>query len=481
MRLFLHLIDGLKGKYPGVLFILCIPVFIFLINSYPAEGGVRSTPQTVRVCIAQKLIDTSFSVQGKYRLVDKQTGNVIGFPANHEEWNISSSGGKIEVINGNKSMGFYTGPVVLGEIKQAVYIVSGDGIPVQKEGNDKLAVQGQDGEITYLEGQQSDLWVQGEKGVSTVEPAEGLNLIKVKISPGEDKSAYRGELEIRLAEGGLLLINQLAVEDYLYGVVPSEMPASFPAEALKAQAVVARSYLATSLSSYSSQGFDLLSTQGNQVYKGYSAEHPVTSNAVNATRGEILVFGDQPVSAFYHSSSGGYTENSEDVWSSSLPYIRSKADPFDRCEGNKNHYNWRVVYTQEELIKQLLTKEYELKQIDDLMVKELTSSGKRVQRLVIAGIDMEDNPKLIEISGADAVRNVLGLKSALFVMDKEYDDGHGNEDNDNGRLDRVTITGSGWGHGLGMSQWGARGMAEQGYNYLEILQYYYTGVSIMQG
>lgn len=452
-----------------VLYIL-IPLFILLITCRPAESGVQVIPQTVRVCVAQKITDISFTVQGQYRLVDNYSGDVIGLPGDGEKWRVSLLGNRIEVYNGHKSMGQFWGPVTLEEIKQRVYVMSGNGSVIRKEDAGELAVQGAKGKVTYGGDELSELWVQGKDSVAVLKPSGVLNLVAVEAGPEVPRRTYRGEFEFRKGEDGLLIINQLAIEDYLYGVVPAEMPAWFSFEAVKAQAVVARSYLISNFGNYSSQGFDLLATQSNQVYKGYSAEHPVTSKAVDATRGEVLVFRGKPIPGFFHSSSGGYTENSEDVWSSFLPYMRSKPDPLDKCEDNLNHYNWQVVYNAGELLEHLLSTGNDLGQVTDLKISELTSSGKRVKKLLVTGLDMEGNPKTIEIGNADMVRKTLGLKSSMFTMEKEYDD--------QGYLIKVTFSGSGWGHGLGMSQWGARGMAEQGYNYREILQYYYTGVSI---
>jgi len=463
---------GLRHKVFWVLPLIFIPFFIFLTNFQPAESGVQVIPQTVRVCIAQKVTDISFSVEGKYRLVDTYSGEVIGLPREGEEWRISLSGNRMKVFNGHEVMGDFSESVALEEIKHRVYIMSGNGSVVQKDAARELAVQGADGNITYLEGELSELWAQGKDSISSLKPAGGLNLIAIQAGPEQPRRAYRGSFEFRSTGDGLLVINQLDIEDYLYGVVPAEMPSRFPFEALKAQAVAARSYLISNFGHYASQGFDVLATQNSQVYKGYSAEHPVTSRAVDATRGEVMVFRGRTIPGFFHSCSGGFTENSEDVWSSVLPYIRSKPDPLDRSEENKKHYNWQVIYSQADLTGQLFARGYKLQEVTDLKILELTSSGKRVKRLLITGIGIDGSPTAAEVANADSVRKALGLKSAMFTMEKDVDE--------QGRLLRVTFTGNGWGHGLGMSQWGARGMAEQGYNYREILQYYYTGVSIVE-
>lgn len=444
--------------------------FTLFMPLHPARAEVQVIPQTVRVCIAQKVTDAFFYVQGKYRLVDYNTGTVIGFPREAEEWRITFSGNRMEVFNEQNKIGGYIGPVGLEEIKYRVNILSGNGSVLQKDNARELAILGAEGNVIYPKGDLSDLWAQGKDVISVLKPAGILNLVDVQPGSGQPRRTYRGGLEFRNGEDGLLVINQLGIEEYLYGVVPAEMPSWFPLEALKAQAVASRSYLVSQFGNYASQGFDILATQNNQVYKGYSAEHPVTSRAVDATRGEVVVFRGQPIPAFFHSSSGGHTENSEDIWSAVLPYIRSRPDPYDRSEESEKHYNWQVVLSQNELVNQLNQKGYQLQRIDDIKIMELTSSGRRVKRLLVSGIDVAENPVAVELSNADKVRRTLGLKSSMFTIEKEIDP--------QGRLLAVTFTGSGWGHGLGMSQWGAKGMAEQGYSYREILQYYYTGVSI---
>jgi len=233
------------------------------------------------------------------------------------------------------------------------------------------------------------------------------------------------------------------------------------------------------LDTYRDQGFDLLATQMSQVYGGYDAEHPNSTRAVNETRGQVVLCNGKPISAFFHSSSGGYIEDSKDVWSESLNYIKAKSDPYDK---NENHYNWSVSYNKEQLVSQLTSikgfynkageAERIFTRVDDIEILEKTSTGARIKKIKITGLDTGMKPLRVEISNADVVRRVLGLKSSLVVMKKEStpDD----------KLNSVTFTGSGNGHGLGMSQYGALGMASKGYNYQDILKYYYSNSEIGQ-
>jgi stage II sporulation protein D len=180
-----------------------------------------------------------------------------------------------------------------------------------------------------------------------------------------------------------------------------------------------------------------------------------------------MTYRGQAVDAVFHSSSGGYTENSEDIWSNTVDYLRARPDPSDK---NDKHYNWSITYTQEQLINLINKAGYNFSKVTDLIEVERTSTGARVKRMSFVGLDASGNPITEDIYNANAVRTVLNLKSAMFTLNKKFDD--------NQNLIDVTIQGNGWGHGLGMSQYGALGLAKQGYNYQDILKYYYTGVEI---
>ena len=155
---------------------------------------------------------------------------------------------------------------------------------------------------------------------------------------------YRGTLHARAVGGSLYVINQVPLEGYLRGVVPKEMPASWHPAALRAQAVAARSYaLATRVNG---NGYDLYDDTRSQVYLGKGAEHPATNRAVKQTAGQVVKYGGKPVRAYFFSSSGGRTENSEHVWSAALPYLRSVRDPYDKVSP---YFRWRVRFTNAEM------------------------------------------------------------------------------------------------------------------------------------
>ncbi len=449
-------------------------VFLLAWPAGTAGAGVRVTPETVRVGLMQGVPEVSFSFQGKYRLINDFNGQVIAEDDQGHLWQVKNADGLCLVLKDGEKLGAFTGPIKAKQVNIKRSILAGNGIWLQKDSLTSLAVQRAGQNVSQLPEDHSTYYVVDGSGRVVPLPRGWLNLVRLENGAA---SHYRGNLEIRPAAEGLTVVNELPIEQYLYGVVPAEMPSFFPVEALKAQAVASRSYTITQLGSYAAFGFDVLDNQYSQVYKGYDEEDPITTEAVDATKGLVLQYRGQPVAAFFHSSSGGCTENSEDVWKDSLPYIRSKEDPFDH---NDKYYNWTVTYSADQLtatVNRQLPKFLDPEKlphfaiITDLQELERTSTGLRVKKMLIKGLDAQGKPLCLEVYNADRVRIALGLRSALFKMRKYT--------KPDGTLDKVTFTGSGWGHGLGMSQWGAAGLASQGYSFQDILQYYYTGVKLV--
>lgn len=444
----------------GLLALLVYPV-------HQVRGDVRVIPGTVRVGLIQHAQEIGFSVSGTYQLIDQFSGQPVAEISPGQRWQVRVGPYGMELFRDGTWMGSFAGPLMVREKMLQVAVLSGKGDLLNRETGFVLGSGGKQVELNNIVGV-SVLSAGGQKKLS---PAGGLNL--VTLSQGDNARRYRGNMEFRTDGKGLTAINQLPVEEYLYGVVPAEMHAYWPAEALKAQAVAARSYVLAQLGSYQSQGFDVLATQRSQVYRGYDGENPATTKAVDETRGVVMTYRGRPISAVFHSSSGGYTENSEDVWISRVDYLRARPDPADQ---NPQHYGWSKTYTLEELKQQFASRGYQFSEIYNLEEVERTSTGARVKCLAVTGLGPDGRPLTIEIgrnpakSKADEVRMSLGLKSSLFTMRKNFDDKN--------NLVSVTFTGSGWGHGLGMSQYGALGLATQGYNYQDILKYYYTGITI---
>ena len=260
---------------------------------------------------------------------------------------------------------------------------------------------------------------------------------------------YRGTVRVIATKNQLLAINHVDLEQYLYSVLGAEMSPTFPAEALKAQAVAARTYALYRSQSTSNKAFDLDSTQTSQVYPGISGESGTTQAAVNATLGQILTYQGKPILAAFHSSSGGHTENVEDIWSARIPYLRGVLDYDLGSPG----YEWTQTFTTAQLSQSL-----KVQQIRSITPDRTTPYGSVVS-LKIDG----DTTKIIPGS---QFRTALKLRSLRFTISPTP----------TGFL----LTGRGYGHALGMSQWGAYYLAEQGQKYPSILAHYYQGVELVR-
>ncbi len=271
---------------------------------------------------------------------------------------------------------------------------------------------------------------------------------------------YRGLIEIRrTAQGRLTIINELDLEEYLYGVVRSEMDPRWPPEALRAQAIAARSLAAQSAGRFAAEGYDVRSTTDSQVYGGVAAEDPRATTAVDATRGLVMIYEGRPAFAAYHTDSGGATESSEYVWGSVIPHLRGVADPYSKDAVN---HEWVLRLDLAAIEAALQRAGRPVRGLQRLEITGTSPSGRVMTLRLIAATGP------IEMKGADfrAAIGVNTLRSTLFVV----------------RLlpgvASVELVGRGSGHGVGMSQWGARGLALAGRGYTEILRYYYTGVTI---
>ena len=277
-----------------------------------------------------------------------------------------------------------------------------------------------------------------------------------------DGRRYRGALELRHKGGGLTAVNIVPVDDYLRSVVPEEMPVDWPAEAIKAQSVAARSFALASRGRHASEGYDLCTTTHCQLYTGTAAEKSASNAAIKATRGEVLTYGGKPIEALFHTDSGGMTENSEDVWGSHVPYLRAAKDTPTKT------MPWTKTISRADLERKLAAKGHDIGKIRSIALsplaigraaKDRTASG-RVKTMTVKG-----TKGTATLSGT-TWRSLLGLKSTLFDAKLTKD--------------AVTFTGYGSGHGLGISQWGAKRLAESGKSYADILHHYYTGTTLQQ-
>ncbi|HEX6747254.1 MAG TPA: SpoIID/LytB domain-containing protein [Longimicrobium sp.] len=319
---------------------------------------------------------------------------------------------------------------------------------------------------------------------------------------------YRGQAEVRVnAAGTLAGINQLPMEEYLYGVVPRELgPTVFPElEALKAQAVAARTYALSGLGKRASDGYDLLATTSDQVYGGYAAEHPMSTQAVDETAGIAATYDGKLITALYSSTTGGHTADNEEAFNSApVPYLRGVPDAergqaFEHVpslEVFRSHANaaslrnakegdfesdwarfhrWTFEWSAEEISEVISA--YAGQPVGRVLAINVTQRGPSGRAIAIEYVteagtftDTRDHIrtslKFINTSG-----QLQSLLSTLFYIEPVLD-------RKTGEVDGFVVYGGGFGHGVGLSQTGAVGMAEKGRAYDEILKHYYQGIEL---
>jgi SpoIID/LytB domain protein len=291
---------------------------------------------------------------------------------------------------------------------------------------------------------------------------------------------YRGQLEIRANGGSLTAINIVPLEAYLMSVVPSEMSASWPLEALKVQSVAARSYTLANLDKHSEESYDLCSTVHCAAYRGINREHSRTNRAVQETIGEVMTYDGRPINAVYSANSGGHTENSEDVWNFAVPYLKGVSTEKEKSQfplgparlkewlqeipdsysqdsryTNDSHYRW-----QRELEVDYLESRLGIDNIEQIMPTNRGTGGS-VESVLIVGAKQQKKIK-------SGLRYKFGgLRSNRFWIQPQYKDGE---------LTSFVFYGGGWGHSVGMDQVAVASMADSDYDYKSILQHFYTGI-----
>jgi stage II sporulation protein D len=286
----------------------------------------------------------------------------------------------------------------------------------------------------------------------------GASAATLAVWPGRaamvdlEGQTYRGYLEVARMNGSLAAANVVELEEYLLGVLKDEIPPAWPGEAAKAVAVAARTYAVYQMQQNLDAFFHLRANTASQVYGGATGEDARTSWAVQVTRGQILTFGGQPIAAFYHSCSGGATEDALDVFGPNFDTVLGVKDDFSlACP----YSLWVERFTSQQLEQAFQRFGYavgRVVRIDDL----LRSRTGRILRLAVyhtQGSLTLDGRRFREILGNDVIR------STDFEVRA---DGGG-----------FTFIGRGWGHGVGLSQWGAKEMADQGRQHWEILKFYY--------
>lgn len=286
-------------------------------------------------------------------------------------------------------------------------------------------------------------------------------IVSIFIQDKEIKFEYVSNITVRVKRSEKDIIEVVPLEKYVEGVVAGEMPVSFELEALKAQAVAARSYVMKHMEYNKENDYDVVDTVVNQVYLDenylkdawkdkYVEKINKIKTAIIETKGEYLSYDNKIVDALFFSTSVGKTENCEEIFDTSVPYLKSVESSWD--SKTSPVFSETTKFTKKDFYEKLgLDFSDKLK----IIINSTTSTG-RIKEIVI-------NNKTFSSSD---VRSKLGIKSTYFnIIDDK---------------NNIIVTTKGYGHGVGMSQYGAEGMAKEGYKYDQILKYYYQGVEIKQ-
>jgi len=270
---------------------------------------------------------------------------------------------------------------------------------------------------------------------------------------------YHGIAEISFYDKGLLAVNELSLEDYLVGLINCEISSSWPIEAIKAQAVIARTYAVNRREARRNALYHLESSVIDQVYNGCEIEDNRARRGVSETAGEVLTYDGTVIQAFYHSSCGGKTEAAENVWGKSIPYLKGVDCQY--CQLSPSSA-WDLKLSLKELGDRLRAAGIKATGLMDIRAGAINSRG-RLKNLIAVTPWGE-----VSIPG-DQFRKAVGygvIKSTNFTVRVVNGD--------------VTFAGLGNGHGVGLCQWGAKQRALEGFSYAEILSYYYPGTELKQ-
>ncbi|MDP3804034.1 MAG: SpoIID/LytB domain-containing protein [Candidatus Omnitrophota bacterium] len=292
-----------------------------------------------------------------------------------------------------------------------------------------------------------------------------IKLSGVKVKVDKDANIYvnsrrfRGDMDIiRKDNGKLVVVNHIPIDYYLYGVLYHEVSHRWPAEVLKAQAITARTFALYQARQNKLQPYDLRSDIYSQVYGGRASEKWSTTRAVDLTRSEVLTYKGDIIPTYYHATCAGYTEDASNLWNIDAPYL--KGAPCDHCRDSK-HYRWTKEMPLWELANKLKNGGYKIGKIASVTILSKNRSGR------IDKIEIKDEAGISVILTGKDFRQLIGpneLRSAKFDASIKWNS--------------LIMEGLGWGHGVGMCQWGAYGMARKGKKAEEILEYYYPGTEI---
>ena len=294
--------------------------------------------------------------------------------------------------------------------------------------------------------------------------SEPFDVYGVRIKPVGQATIYvnnrkfRGDIDIiRTEKTKLLVINHVDIEDYVSGVLYHEVSHLWPMEVLKAQAIASRTFAVYKTIESLGHDYDMTSDIYSQVYGGKTSERYKTSKAVRETKGKILIYKDKVLPAYFHATCGGHTEDASLLWNVDMPPLKGNVCPY--CQ-NSPHFRWAATISLRDIEAGLRKGGSKLKDIQEIKILAHDRSG-RVTEVGVANAMSE------ETIAANKFRLAVGpniLRSANFDVAT--------------KSNSAVFRGKGWGHGVGMCQWGAYYMSKKGFSCDEILQFYYPGATI---
>lgn len=295
--------------------------------------------------------------------------------------------------------------------------------------------------------------------------AKDIDSKGIKVLPEKRARVYignrqfRGDIDIiKTGNARVQAVNHIDLEDYLYGVLYHEVSHRWPIEVLKAQAIAARTYALYQKLISKDEHFDLAADIYSQVYGGRTSETWRTTRAVNLTQGQVLTYNGKLFPTYYHATCGGHTSDASSIWNIDIPVLEGKACDYCRISP---HYKWKKELTMEYLQARLRDAGYKI-QAASVGVLERDEAG-RALNLIVRGNDRD-----VELTG-NRFRLLMGpnlIRSTNFNVETK------------GKY--VRFQGKGWGHGIGMCQWGAYGMSRRGWKAEKILEYYYPGAALIR-
>lgn len=384
----------------------------------------------------------------------------------------------------------------------------------QASDNTVLTVRPGDGGLIQVLGPEGTVIYTGENGTGITSRASDRMEDIITING----SQYRGGFQFQRSGESLTVINAVEMEQYLYGVISREMSPSWNVEALKAQAVCARNYAANSLNKHSDNGFDVCNGVHCQAYSGVKAEEATSYAPVDQTRGQVLTYAGGLAQLYYSASMGPTTEDVQYVWGNTVPYLVSVDNSYEDTANIPNGI-WTATLTREEATTIMRNKGYDVGDVTSIKAIEYSPNG-RVTKLQVVGTTATKTferescrtifnnvtksqmftvtgdgeaaamPEIMITDGNSDVSKKINavvmlskvgssilssekLYATNGVYQKTYTKGEGT-----GTNSVFTFTGQGWGHGVGMSQYGAKGMAEAGFTFDEILNNYFPGTKL---